>query len=134
MALQWSAEIPFTRDAIRNQVPNESGVYQILQSEEYPRYKGRTRVLKIGESSGLREELLNHMIRHTAANRLARFRNQVGVSVSVMFAAISNENREDIERELLRQFEDEYWDLPVLDSQRGYGRGEDARYRAPLAP
>ena len=134
MAIQWSAEIPFIRDTIRNQIPNEAGVYQFLQSEEYPRYKGTTRVLKIGESSGLREEILNHMVRHTVANRLARIRNQPGIAVSVIFAIVPTDDREDIERELLRQFEDEHWDLPVLDSQRGYGRGEDAHYRLQPPP
>jgi hypothetical protein len=32
---------------------------------------------------------------------------------------------------LLRAFEDAHWDLPLLNSQRGYGRGADVHYRGP---
>ena len=43
-------------------------------------------------------------------------------------AVCINENKE-IESELLRQFEDRHWDLPVLNSTRGYGRDTDKHYR-----
>ena len=130
MILEWSAEIPFTQDAIRKDVPSRAGVYQFLQSEEYPRYKGKTRVLKIGESSrGLRGEILNHQTRHTAANRLARIRKLSDAHVSVIYALILDGSTKEIESELLRQFEDSHWDLPMLNSNRGYGRDTDKHYR-----
>ncbi len=34
------------------------------------------------------------------------------------------------EAKLLREFEDIHWDLPVLNNQRGYKRGDDRQYRA----
>src|SRR5207249_2201270 len=43
--LRWSTERPFERSAIVQSVPHSAGVYQILQSAEYPRYLGTTRVL-----------------------------------------------------------------------------------------
>ncbi len=129
MKLVWSTEIPFTRDAIRKNIPNEPGVYQILQSLEYPRYHSATRVLKIGESADLQSEILNHVIRHVAANRLARIRNQADVKVSVIYSLVQQKDTEEVESDLLRQFEDEFWDLPVLNGQRGYKRGDDSRYR-----
>ena len=64
MTVEWSAEIPFTPKAIENQVPDKAGVYQILQSVEYPRYEGKTRVLEIGKSdSNLKDEISNHFVR-----------------------------------------------------------------------
>jgi hypothetical protein len=33
------------------------------------------------------------------------------------------------EKELLREFEDQHWDLRLLNDQRGYRREEDGRYR-----
>jgi hypothetical protein len=130
MPIEWSAEIPFTQDAIETQVPIKAGVYEILQSEQYPRYAGKTRVLKIGKSeSDLRQEISNHFIRHAAANRLARIRSHPNVKVSVCFAVICDGTAGDIEKQLLCEFEDEYWDIPVLNSHRGYGRNQDAHYR-----
>lgn len=130
MSIDWSAEIPFTQDAIETQVPIRAGVYEILQSEEYPRYAGKTKVLKIGKSeSDLRQEISNHFMRHTAANRLARVRNHPNIKVSVRFAVISDGTVGEIEKQLLCEFEDKYWDIPVLNAQRGYGRNQDAHYR-----
>src|SRR5437763_957374 len=42
----WSREYPFDRASIQGNAPKVSGVYEILQSEAYPRYQGSTRVLK----------------------------------------------------------------------------------------
>jgi len=130
MSIEWSTEIPFEEDEIGRQVPDKAGVYQILQHEEYPRYVGKTRVLKIGKSdSSLRQELLNHFVRHTVANRLARIRSARDTIVTVVFAEINEEKVTETEKKLLRCFEDAHWDLPVLNSQRGYGRDEDKHYR-----
>jgi hypothetical protein len=130
MLIEWSTEIPFKEDEIGTQVPDKAGVYQILQHEEYPRYMGKTRILKIGKSdSSLRQEILNHFVRHTAANRLARIRNVIGTRVTVVFATIGNEKTTETEKKLLRYFEDAHWDLPVLNSHRGYERDEDKHYR-----
>ena len=129
MTVEWSAEIPFTPEAIE-QVPDSAGVYQILQSAEYPRYEGKTRVLKIGKSdSSLKDEISNHFLRHTIANRLARVRNRACMKVTVVFAVTPDGQASKIENELLRQFEDDHWDLPVLNSQRGYARNQDTKYR-----
>ena len=126
----WSKEIPFDETTIKNQIPRYAGVYEFLQSEEYPRYKGSTRVLKIGMSkTDLLEEILNHFQRHTVANRLSRIRNKAKIKVSVKFAVTTSENATEIEGNLLRDFEDEYWDLPILNSQRGYSRGQDKHYK-----
>ena len=129
--LDWSEEIPFDESIIGNKVPRDAaGVYEFLQSEEYPRYQGSTRVLKIGMSkTDLRKEIMNHFQRHTVANRLDRIRNIPKIKVSVKFAVVAVENATKIEDNLLREFEDKHWDLPVLNSQRGYSRGEDKHYR-----
>jgi hypothetical protein len=131
-SLYWSAEIQLDPSAITRAVPHRAGVYRILQSAEYPRYRGTTRVLKIGKSlKDLCEEVLNHAQRHTAANRLNRVRRRANISVTVVFAETSPEAASECERRLLRSFEDDHWDLPVLNSQRGYERGSDAHYCEP---
>jgi len=127
----WSPEVPFEQRFVERDVPDQPGVYRILQSEPYPRYHGNTRILKIGKSEGsLRQEIANHFIRHTTANRLARVRKRPGLQVSVVFALAPQERVAEAEAELLRGFEDEHWDLPVLNSQRGYARSADAHYRS----
>jgi len=131
-SLHWSVEIQFDPSEIGRALPHRSGVYQILQSMEYARYCGNTRVLKIGKSlKDLCEEVLNHAQRHTAANRLVRIRRREDLSVTVVFAEMSVEAASECERRLLRSFEDDHWDLPVLNSQRGYERGSDIHYCEP---
>jgi hypothetical protein len=131
-SLHWSGEIQFDPSAITLAVPHRAGVYQILQSGEYPRYHGTTRILKIGKSlKDLCEEVINHAQRHTVANRLNRIRRRGDISVTVVFAETSPEATSECERRLLRSFEDDHWDLPVLNSQRGYERGSDAHYCEP---
>lgn len=130
MSYSWSPEHALTRESIERHAPISSGVYEILQSVEYPRYRGNTRILKIGMSkSSLRDELLNHLVRHTVANRLARIQRRHEIQVSFRYLTPGPENAEEVEMDLLRKFEDEHWDLPVLNSQRGYARGEDRHYR-----
>ena len=130
MTFNWSQEIPFNESTIENHVSRKPGVYRFLQSEEYPRYRGSTRVLKIGMSeTDLREEIMNHFQRHTAANRLFRIRNRIEIWVTVDFIVGSVGNAIEIERKLLREFEDEHWDLPIINSQRGYARGQDRHYK-----
>lgn len=127
--LGWSAEYAFDATLIRNRVPGSAGVYEICQSAEYPRYFGRTKTLKIGISKGnLQQELLNHFIRHAAANRLTRIRNRPGINVTFRYALLLPETVAATEKSLLREFEDVHWDLPALNSTRGYERGEDRRY------
>lgn len=128
--VQWSSEVPFEPLAIDRQVPDSAGVYKILQSETYSRYSGCTRILKIGKSeTSLRDELANHFVRHTTANRLSRVRKRPGLRVSVVFAVLARGLAAQKENELLRRFEDERSDLPVLNSQRGYARSADGHYR-----
>src|SRR5690348_4276063 len=89
--ITWSYEIPFKQRAVQEQVPDSPGVYQILQSESYPRYKGQTHILKIGMSkTSLRKEILNHFIKHTAANRLATLQMSPGITLSVKLASLPN--------------------------------------------
>ena len=127
-AINWSAEVRLAQAEVTREVADQPGVYQILQNPSYPRYKGMTRVLKIGKSDGsLRKEVSNHFVRHTAANRLARIRKQPGVEVSVVFAVLPDPA--SAEKALLCRFEDDHWDLPALNSQRGYDRSEDGHYR-----
>ncbi len=128
-ALGWSAEIPFEGKAIESMIPHKAGVYRILQLDEYPRYRGLTRILKIGTSKGsLQQELLNHLTGHTAANRLARLR-QDGETITGSFVVQPRELASAQESRLLQTFEDEHWELPLLNGQRGYARGTDAHYR-----
>ena len=130
MAIQWSQEVAFVEKAIDAAVPASPGVYQILQDRRYARYRGHTRILKIGKAdTSLRAEICNHFIRHTAANRLARVRAQPGVVVSIVFTSLPQEEVGQTETQLLCDFEDEFWDVPVLNSQRGYSRGTDRHYR-----
>ena len=127
---EWSKEIEFKRSEIRGQVPSISGVYKILQSEEYARYQRKTRVLKIGMShTSLQQELINHFNNHTAANRLARIRKRLGITVTVQYSTVSSELAREVENELLQQFEDEHWELPFLNSTRGYKRNADKHLR-----
>ena len=129
LSVTWSADVPFNNESVRALVPVSPGVYQILQSEEYHRYQGRTRVLKIGMSErNLQAELLNHFRRHAVANRLARVRSRKQMIVSIVFAVVPTERARKAESALLRQFEDEHWDLPLLNANRGYGRDEDKHY------
>src|SRR5713101_4004019 len=87
--LRWSQEFDFSADSIHKNAPQTAGVYEILQSPEYSRYSGTTRVLKIGMSeSSVRAELLNHLGRHTAANRLTRIRLQRDISVSFKYITL----------------------------------------------
>jgi len=130
MEIRWSEEVAFAPSAVGNDIPDSPGIYEILQNLPYQRYRGQTRILKIGETdTSLRAEVGNHFARHAVANRLARVRNGSGVRVSVVFATLSREQAGQAEAELLRTFEDEHWDLPVLNSQRGYARGTDAHFR-----
>jgi excinuclease UvrABC nuclease subunit len=127
--MDWSKEFPFERKSLQY-VPEEPGVYQILQSEEYRRYIGASRILKIGASkSNLRSEIENHFVRHTAANRLARIKNKKELLITFVYARKSSEETIELEKRLLREYEDKYWDLPILNSTRGYARGDDNHYK-----
>lgn len=124
----WKGPFAFTKHKVK-QVPRNAGVYIIMQSKKYPRYFGSTDILKIGKSNNdLQSELENHFIRHTAANRLIRINNRNDIEVS--FEYYETEDATSIEKKLLREFEDQYWDLPVLNSNRGYNRAEDKHYRS----
>ena len=130
MILAWSEEFEFSSTEIEQHAPTGAGVYQILQSPEYSRYQGTTRVLKIGMSKGdLRSELLNHLGRHTASNRLARILSVPGIRVTFRCKPVSIEAATELEGTLLREFEETHWDVPVLNSQRGFKRGEDRHFR-----
>lgn len=76
----------------------------------------------------LQQELLNHFIRHVAANRLTRIRKRSGLNITFRYALPSPETVAATEKGLLREFEDVHWDLPALNSTRGYDRGEDRHY------
>ena len=128
--LHWS--VICSKDEVARAVPHSAGVYRVLQGSEYPRYRGSTRVLKIGQSDrDLCGEILNHFERHAAANRLTRVRGQTDLIVTVVFAKTDGTSAGAHEGQLLRAFEDAHWDLPLLNSQRGYGRGADVHYRGP---
>lgn len=129
MRTGWSREYLFERNSLRY-VPARPGVYQILQSDGYHRYKGITRVLKIGASeSNLRSEIENHFIRHTVANRLARIINRQSIKVTFMYTLTDTQEAIKLEKHLLKECEDFHWDLPLLNSTRGYARGEDSHYK-----
>lgn len=126
----WSREYPFDRASIQENVPDGPGVYEILQSEAYPRYQGETRVLKIGMTkASLRDELLNHLTRHTSANRLTRIRRRPGIHVMFRCLCIDQEEARAVEGQLLQKFEESHWEVPALNSTRGYARGTDKHYR-----
>lgn len=121
---RWSAEIPFDQRALAR-VPITPGVYQILQNAVYPRYKGSTRILKIGMSRvSLRKEIGNHFNKHTAANRLKRICRQNTI-ITVTFLELASHDVSAFESRCLRDFEVNYWDLPLLNSTRGFLRGSD---------
>ena len=128
MQPKWSSEIAFEQPALVH-IPTNSGVYQILQSCDYSRYRGSTRVLKIGMSrKNLRAEVNNHFQRHTCANRLIRIRAQDGVAVTVQFAETDVDTAKSVETQLLCDFEMAHWDLPLLNSTRGFARGTDSSF------
>jgi hypothetical protein len=128
ITIHWSPEIPLDSRDIRERVPHQPGVYRLLQSKEYSRYVGSTRVLKIGRSeTSLQKEVINHLSIHAAANRLARIIRS-GKAVSVVFTVLPIEAAKQAESRLLREFEDQHWEVPTLNSQRGYARGEDSHY------
>ena len=125
--MEWSIEYPLDAKEIAD-TPRSPGVYEILQATAYPRYFGETRVLKIGMSKeSLRNELLNHLNRHTAANRIFRVKRRQAVTFH--YCEVPAPDVLEAEKALLRQYEDEYWDLPVFNSTRGYERGKDLHYR-----
>ena len=129
--LTWSSEYPLSKQSIESYVQDSPGVYEILQSDEYSRYLGVTRILKIGMSKvGLRVELENHMHQHTSPDRLARIMDRPGLRVSFRFSALEASAAASVENDLLKQFEDCHWDQPALNSQRGDPRGEDQHYRS----
>ena len=74
-------------------------------------------------------ELVNHLNRHVTANRLKRILNQPEPGVSFRFSVLKTEQVADAEKTLLKEFEDRHWDLPFLNAQRGYKRGDDRHYR-----
>lgn len=124
--MKWSTEYPLDVNGIAA-APRSPGVYEILQATAYPRYYGDTRVLKIGMSKkSLRSEMLNHLNRHTAANRIIRVKGRQAVTFH--YCEVPVPDVLETEKALLRQYEDEYWDLPVLNSTRGYERGKDLHY------
>lgn len=132
MNLGWSVEFDFSEQGI-SKAPQKPGIYEILQSAEYPRYEGTTRILKIGcshRADDLQSELKNHLKRHAAANRLRRICRRPNLQVTFQYSQTSDgAEARTKERELLMQFEDKHWDLPVLNAQRGYNREEDKKYR-----
>jgi predicted nucleic acid-binding protein len=106
------------------------GVFEIIQAAEYSRYRGVTNVLYIGRSNArVRGELMNTLRRHTIRNRLDRIRGQTDAKVFFRFQALSAEQARLLEGVLLRSFEQEHWEIPVLNSQRGYARDEDHHFR-----
>jgi len=126
MKIDWSGEHNLDRDSV-GRAPSSPGVYEILQEPTYPRYKLATRVIKIGMSKqDLQKELDNHLQRHTAANRIKRIKKEA--RVTFRFAVTSPDEASRIEKELLKEFEDTHWDLPVCNSTRGFGRNEDRHF------
>ncbi len=126
MDSKWSSEYLLVETEVER-TPKKPGAYRIYQSKRYNRYKGATRIIKIGMSgSNLSKELKNHLNRHIVANRIKRITNQEEIKVT--FDYLITENKEKatkLERDLLIQFENDHFELPVLNSQRGYRRGED---------
>jgi hypothetical protein len=53
----------------------------------------------------------------------------VGLQLSFKYAVTAEALAVSTEKSLLRDFEDEHWDLPLLNSTRGYERGADGHYR-----
>ena len=125
--IKWSRETPFTKEDV-DKVPETSGVYEFLQSEQYCRYKGQTRTIKFGLSrKSLRQELKNHFNPHTTTNRIKRIQKKQ--CITFRYLEIPMERVKNIEGEFLKEFEDEHWDLPVCNSERGYSRYEDKHYK-----
>ena len=87
-----------------------------------------TDIVKIGKSErNLQFEVLNHFGRHTCSNRLERICQRPGIKVSVVWVGTNEATA--VESMLLREFEDRYFDLPVLNAQRGYACDADKHYR-----
>src|SRR3989337_3051634 len=96
--IPWSQPIPFEQQEIQLNVPQTPGVYRIIQTFQYSRFRGSTPSLKIGSSrTDLRQEILNHFQRHTAANRLARIRGQQDVTVQVQYSVSTASEAVDLE-------------------------------------
>ncbi len=122
----WSQEYTLDSKGIKN-APHSAGVYQIYQDAEYSRYRGMTRLLKSGISkSDLQQELENHLQRHTVANRLKRILKDH--KITFRYAATTPDDASLKGKKLLKAFEDEFLDIPVCNSTRGYLRGEDIHY------
>lgn len=129
--MTWSGEFSFDRKSIREKAICDAGVYKLLQAAPYPRYVGMTRVLYIGSSQGNVQEELLRLLQgpHTNRNRLARVLLRSGSEVTFKFLPCGPLEAVGAEKRLLREFEDEHWDLPALNSQRGYTRDGDKHYR-----
>lgn len=89
-------------------------------------------MLKIGCSGNLQQEIQNHWEpRHTVHNRLWRIKARPQIEITFMFCSLAwLDEAKNQEGALLREFEDEFWDLPILNAQRGYARGNDRHYRS----
>ena len=95
-----------------------------MHGDVYSRYRGDTTILKIGMSKGnLRKELLNHLNRHHAADRIKRLQYEEDIEVLFSFVVSEAADVREIEGELLKEFEDKHIDLPLLNRQGGIPRG-----------
>jgi len=108
------------KDGIKK-APATGGVFEILRTTAYHRYKGETRVLNIGQSKNMRKEINRRRMIHTTARRTKKIK----LEYNVPFRYAKNNAPKKLENKLLKEFEDSHHDLPVLDSQRGYKRNED---------
>jgi hypothetical protein len=121
--IKWSKCLPLDEKGIKG-VPCKKGVFEIHQSKCYYRYKGKTKALNIGQSEqNIRKEIKNRRTIHTSANRLNRIMKMKGLKVT--FRYVESRSPKKLETKLLKEFEDKHGELPVLNSQRGYKRGED---------
>jgi hypothetical protein len=127
--ITWSPICELTKNGIAT-VKKFSGVYEIRQSTIYQCYRGQTHVLKIGMSRvNLRAELMNHLTRHTCKFRIMRIQGATPLKpLLYRYSLCEPVEALPLEKRLLRDFEEQHWQTPILNSTRGYSRNEDKHF------
>lgn len=101
----------FTREEVVN-VPHQSGVYFVFNDKEFPRLKGKTKIVYIGTATNLYKRLTGRR------NALPRFTTLRKNGFSLTFKFYTTKTREEareLEAKKLKIFERNHLELPPLN-------------------
>ena len=106
---------------------DKSGVYIFSLSEEICRLRGKTDILYIGAtSSGLKSRIDKYLKANETQKtnlRISKFCKKLlldGKRINLLFIKCENEkDPKKLESDLLKEFEEEHWELPPFNRQEG---------------